>query len=411
MSFFTSAVLLISGLLGLELPALRLNERLLSDRVSSSQRARLKSEKIFGSHIIVWQNHKEVLNALYGFSDRMKTPLSGNEIYRIASMTKPVTAVAMLAAYEDGLIDIYEEVSHYLPEFGEMYLALRDKNGELVKDEAGNFIKDKKAVNSIKVYQCVSHITGLPEISEKAFENGEENLESAVSYLSEQPLLFEPGTEQLYCTSAYDIVARIIEIKSGLNFNEYLKKRIFDRLGMEDTTFMPDSQQKARFVRMHAVDENKKSYEYPTDDGCNFAGFGNTYFGAGCSLVSSAADYLKFALMLQNGGEGENGVRVVSENSIKLLSTPVPEMKKIMPSSSWQWGLAVRVIVKTGDRLPKGSFGWSGAYGTHFWIDKQNNITALYFKNSVYDGGAGCLTANEFEKDVMKSLSLRRLLK
>ena len=133
-----------------------------------------------------------------------------------------------------------------------------------------------------------------------------------------------------------------------------------------------------------------------------FGNFPVTYHAAGAGLVSTASDYMKFADMLLNKGVCPGGTRLVSEKNFALFYTPVTD-EKVMPGDV-RWGLGVRVITGYGNTLPKGSYGWSGAYGTHFWIDPVNRIAAVYMKNSVFDGGAGSSTAEEFEKDVMKSL-------
>jgi CubicO group peptidase (beta-lactamase class C family) len=114
-------------------------------------------------------------------------------------------------------------------------------------------------------------------------------------------------------------------------------------------------------------------------------------------LVSTLADYEKFTDMLLSGGKTQNGCRILSEESIKLMATAAEPFDL---ARGEKWGLGVRVITENNNRIPKGSFGWSGAYGCHFWVDPTNNITAIYMKNSTYDGGSGAKTARNFETDV-----------
>lgn len=141
---------------------------------------------------------------------------------------------------------------------------------------------------------------------------------------------------------------------------------------------------------------------YPMKPGCVFDETPCTHFLGGAGLISSLDDYIRFAQMLLRGGE-INGNRILSENTVKFMSEPqVPE--SIMHGNE-RWGLGMRVITSDEYKyLPKGTFGWSGAYGTHFWVDPVNGITAVYMKNSVYDGGSGAITAANFEKDVFNSL-------
>ena len=225
-------------------------------------------------------------------------------------------------------------------------------------------------------------------------------LEYVTDYFATQPLSFEPGTAQEYNTVAYDVAARIIELTSGMPFGEYLKVNIFDKLGMTDTTFAPTSAQWERFVAVHGRDENGKAFNSPMIEDCVIGNFPVTYQAAGAALAGTGEDYMKFAQMLLNNGKAADGTQVVSEEMVKLMATPMVS-EKIMPGNQ-RWGLGVRVFVRDG-ALPKGTFGWSGMYGTHFWVDPSNQITAVYMKNSLYDGGAGAATANQFERDVMGS--------
>ena len=127
------------------------------------------------------------------------------------------------------------------------------------------------------------------------------------------------------------------------------------------------------------------------------------YLG-GAGLISSLEDYFNFAQMLLNGGTFD-GRRVISERAINELSRP-----QVFKRSSEYWGLGVRVISDAPDNvLPEGSFGWSGAYGTHFWVDPFNRIIGIYMKNSRYDGGSGAVTSKNFEADVYSALSERKI--
>lgn len=335
----------------------------LKAHVSASQLARIEDGKLSGSHVIVIQNGKEVLNECYGLKGvECGQPLKGDEVYRIASMTKPVTALALLIEHDRGHLDINDDLSKYLPEFADMYVVKRDSTGAVVKDENGKPVCGEKAVNPIKLYQLVSHTSGVGEV---------------------------------------DLAARVIEMTSGMEFEAYLKKNIFDKLGMTNTTFEPSEDQWARMVAMQGRNEEGKNYDVQKKAGCVFESFPAAYHAAGAALASTAPDYAKFAQMFLDGGKSADGKKVISEESLALYSTPVVD-DTVMPGII-KWGLGVRVVTGEGYVLPDGAFGWSGAYGTHFWIDPVNNIIAVHMKNSAYDGGAGSQTGNEFEVDVMRS--------
>ncbi len=372
--------------------------------ITVSANKRIKDGTLTGAHAVVIQNGEQIINKTFGLYEVGGKALDDNAVYRIASMTKPVTAVALLIEHDRGHLNIYDNLTKYMPEFSEMYVCVRDKNGNPVTDENGFLQKCEKAKNDIKLYQLVSHVSGVSEVNVNAVGKDKCTCKTATARLSAQPLVFDPGTEQMYSTGAFDVAARVIEITSGMEFSEYIKANIFDKLGMKDTTFEPNENQWSRMVGLHNLVDGKAVNERIVP-GCVFGTFPVTYHAAGAGLVSTANDYVKFAEMLLNGGKAEDGTVILSEKTLKLMSTPVPDDKR---ADNTLWGLGVRVIVKPGNTLPVGSFGWSGAYGTHFWVDPVNKVTAVYMKNSSFDGGAGNMSANEFENDIMKSFKLKK---
>ena len=222
------------------------------------------------------------------------------------------------------------------------------------------------------------------------------DLAHVTEFLSHTCLAFEPTTYQYYsATAAFDVAARMVELTSGMPFDQFVEENIFRPCGMTDTTFAPTPEQWSRMIVMHNRQDGK-SVDAPTVPGCVFEDFPVTWFSGGAGLAATMPDYVRFAEMLCRGGVAEGG-RVLSERLVQAMGTAtVPET--VMPKPQ-QWGLGVRVI--TGDyQMPLGCFGWSGAYGTHFWVDPVNRITAVYMKNSRYDGGAGSRTSVLFEQDV-----------
>ena len=371
--------------------------------VTASSEKRIEEGTLTGVHAIVIQNGKEIMNRTFGLYEVGGKALDDNAVYRIASMTKPITALALLIEHDRGHLSIYDDLTKYMPEFGEMYISVKDEKGEPVRDEKGLMQKGEKAKNGIKLYQLVSHVSGVGDVNIADTGSGNCTCKTAAEWLATQPLVFDPGSTEQYSTGAYDVAARVIEITSGMEFSEYLKVNIFDKLGMKDTTFEPTDDQWSRMVGLHNLVDNKVINE-KTAPGCVFGNFPASYHAAGAALASTANDYVKFAMMLLNGGKAEDGTVVLSEKTLKLMSTPVPDDTR---KGDTRWGLGVRVIVKPGNTLPVGSFGWSGAYGTHFWVDPLNKIVAVYMKNSAFDGGAGNKSAVEFEQDIMNSIIFR----
>lgn len=355
--------------------AAKLDTVLLERYITASQQTRIRNGKQTGSQVIVYQDGKIVLDKCFGTKYVGGPALKGNEIYRVASMTKPVTALALLIELDRGHLKLEDDLGTYLPEF---------------------------AGKNIRLSQLVSHVSGVmdTEIGEGA--DNPFTLNSAVRYLAAMPLAFEPGTRTVYSTGAFDLAAKVIELVSGMDYESYLRTHIFDKLGMDDTRFTPSEEQWGRFVAIHARDSLGCAYDKQQKPGCIFVDFPVSYPMAGAGLASTAADYMKLARLLLDHGTASSGERILGWNNLCKMSTPSVS-EEVMPGSQ-RWGLGVRTIVDDNYILPKGSYGWSGYYGTHFWVDPENNIAVVYMKNSTYDGGAGCQTAIELEQDVMNSL-------
>ncbi len=376
----------------------RLNPELLKKNIEKTINADVESGRVGGAAVKVMQNGETLYRADFGYSDcDNRTPLSSDTIFRLASMTKPITAVAILIQVSRGLVDLFDPVYKFLPEYAEFDL------GEL--DENKQVLRTGKARNTVRVIHLLTHSSGigsfeLGDVQLAQMKPGDiQSIATVVDYFANAAIAFEPYTSQMYSpVVGFDILARIVEITSGMPYREFLQKEIFEPLGMSDTTCIPTDEQWARTVSMHNYVDGKG---VSADVGSRyvFGSFPLTYNCGGAGIASTVEDYSKFANMLLSGGE-YNGVRILPESLVRSIGIPhLPET--IMPCPEI-WGLSVRVIVGK-HTLPIGSYGWSGAYGTHFWIDPENKIVAIYMKNSYYDGGAGAGTACRFESDVMNS--------
>ena len=358
----------------------------------------IDENRILGANVYISQFGKVLLNTSYGYKtvDKEET-LTEDNIFRLASMTKPIVAFAVLKLIEQGEIDLFDRADKFIDGFNDFYI------GKIADEK---IIADKKAENSIKILHLLTHTSGLGsgEIWTKQYPemtaDDKKNLKSAVEFYKKTFLSFESYCGNEYSsTAAFDVLARIVEIVSGKTIEEFLQRELFEPLEMVDTTFSPTQKQWNRIVDMHNLVDGKS---VAVDmKGCIFADFPVTYTCGGAGLVSTIKDYAKFAEMLLNYGE-YNGKRIISAQCIKSMALSHISEKYIYGSEAW--GLGVRTI-SDGNRLPKGSFGWSGAYGTHFWVDPMNKIVAIYMKNSYYDGGSGALTAAHFEEDIMNSFN------
>lgn len=374
----------------------------LKENLDSSIGRDLDEHIVGGASVLVTQNNETVYSHCYGESDTdTHAPLLPNTLFRLASMTKPVTAAAALLQIQRGILDLDTPVSKYIPSFA---------NKMVGRWENDRVVADHPAASEIQLVHLLTHTSGLlsadPEIGLRQPFPREvcRSLESIVDYYGEHIFLSTSPMElSLYsATAAFDVAARLVEITSDMPYEDFLRKNLFDPMEMPDTTFFPNDEQWSRMVGMHVRTENGNAVDHNID-GHTFEWFPQSYCCGGASLASTIVDYSHFASMLLNEGS-YNGRQILSPEMIALMRYPrIPQtVRGIGPHETW--GLGVRVI--TGSpALPQGSFGWSGAYGTHFWVDPTNAITAIYMKNSRFDGGSGAQTARRFENAVMASFT------
>ena len=351
--------------------------------------------------ITVAQGGEVVFDGRFGYKNIERgEKLCGGETFRLASMTKPIAGVAFLKAVELGYFAPDDRLYDYIPEV---------KNMKVGRIENGRVVPNKLPDNDILLYHLLSHQSGfmasspMEALQYKSYSKETHAcIESIVNYTVKNTCLtFEPGCAVGYATSIpFDAIAVIVERKSGLTWGEFLEKHIFNPLGIKDITFHPTDEQWERCVTMYdravgtglvSVDMGRHIFEcHPL-----------SYEAAGAGLLGSAEDYFVFAEMLRGNGE-YRGVRIISKDTFDLLCKPLVT-KEIM-EGTYLWGLGVRVM--DGDNvLPDGAFGWSGAYGTHFWVDPTNDITAIFMRNMRWHDthGAGSI-GREFERAVMSAL-------
>ncbi|MBR3687007.1 MAG: beta-lactamase family protein [Clostridia bacterium] len=373
-----------------------LDEQKIKIKIENRINEDIASGRVGGASVIVKQEGKVVYQNCFGRSDNGK-PLTESTIFRLASLTKPITTAAILKQVDRGLVSIYDPIEKFIPEFADMEI------GALAEGE--EIVIVRKATEKIKILNLLNHTSGVGslELGDKLFTkllpHEKVDLQSIANAYANLPLAFEPGSVTAYSPLiAFDLLARVVEITSGKAYDQFLKEELFAPLGMVDTTFVPTEDQWGRIVNLHNFEDGKSSF-LPLDKHHTMSDLPLTYFCGGASLVSTIGDYSRFAEMLLADGKTADGTQLISRELIKKMQTPSLS-DQIMPGPQ-KWGLGVRVI--TGADyvlLPVGSFGWSGAYGAHMWVDPENQITAVYMKNSLYDGGAGALTAAHFEEDV-----------
>ena len=375
----------------------KFDKKLLKINIEKVAQYDFDNHKVFGCAYCVIQEDTILYKNCFGYtSNDGSEPVTGNTLFRLASMTKPITAIATLILVERGQLSLSDKVSDYLPEFKDIHIK------HLINDNEE--IDFGKAKNDITIRHLLTHTSGVGSNDAKAQKMTDEdrkNIDNTVKYHCKAGIDFEPGTKQQYSgTGAFDVLVKIIEKITQTDYLTFLKREIFEPCEMTNTTFVPTKEQWERIIAMHSKVDGKNTIVQMKEN-CVFVNYPCTHYLGGAGLVSSLDDYSKFAKMLLNNGKTPRK-QILGEETFKLLHTPFVS-EDIMPSNE-RWGLGVRVIVKEEYKtLPVGTYGWSGAYGSHFWIDPINKIAAVYMKNSLFDGGAGNESAWNFEKAVNDS--------
>lgn len=375
----------------------KINPDLLKNNIEKIAFYDFNNNKGFGAAYCVMQGNEVIYEKYFGHTSAEGTePVAPSTMFRLASMTKPVTAVATLILVERGLLSLGDRVADYLPEFSKLRIKEIKDNGEEI--DLG------EAKTDITLWHLLTHTSGFgsnPVKIQKTTEQDKASIANYIRFNLAAGLDFEPGTRELYSgTAAFDVLVNIIEKVTGMDYLSFLKKEIFEPCGMENTTFVPSPKQWGQIIAMHNKVDGKNC-NAEMKENCVFSDFPCTHFLGGAGLASTLADYSKFAKMLLNKGKTPKK-QILKEETLRLMHTLiVPE--EIKPHVE-RWGLGVRVIVKEEYKtLPVGTFGWSGAYGSHFWVDPINQVAAVFMKNSLFDGGAGNESARYFEKAVKDS--------
>ena len=376
----------------------KLSKSLLAENIEARLSSDLEMNNISGASLIVKQAGETVYKNHFGvISPESDIAVSDNTIFRLASMTKPITGVAAMILVDRGLLSLDDNIEKYVPEFSAPFII--DENGVRVS------VKEK-----ITVKNLLTHTAGIGSgptwiNSYKLLTARDKStVDDFVRFIATQPLSYIPGTKSEYSgVATFSIMTYIIEKLTGKDYESFLREEIFVPCEMKDTTFSPSEEQWQRVITMHNKTDGR-SVVGNTVSGCVFGDFlpKNPLGGAG--LVSTLNDYSNFVDMLSNRGVYKVK-RIISDEAFTVMSTP--QVSPEVQNGNQRWGISMRVITKEKyERLPVGSFGWSGAYGTHFWVDPVNNVSAIYMKNSQFDGGSGAKTAANFERDVFASFEI-----
>lgn len=308
--------------------------------------------------------------------------MTTDTIFRMASMTKPIASAALMMLYEEGLFQLDDPISDWLPEFSDM----------MVQVDANTVGRGRlePAKRSITFQHLLTHTAGFQNsyrgdpgaYAAIMAVTPPETLEPWTKRLASLPLRYHPGERWEY-SAATSVVGRLVEVISGLSLDQYFKRRIFEPLDMRDTYFYLPESKLNRFASQYAPDSNngnKITLADPGDANSRyFAGPRNFFSGAG-GLVSTAADYLRFQQMMLNGGELD-GVRLLGRKTVELMfKNHTGDLPLWLPGPGRGFGLGYSVVLDSAvanTTDTEGSVYWGGAFCTIFWIDPEEDLVAI----------------------------------
>ncbi len=365
-------------------------------RIGQQVEQAMEQDQIAGAVAMVARDGRVAYFERFGMADiddgeAMET----DTLFRLASMTKPITSLAVMMLYEEGHFLLNDPVSRYLPELAEPDVIVMHPNGE--HDSA-------PAQAEISIHDLLTHTSGIgyrflatgephATISSLYVMAGisdgltqtEGRIEQLPRLLGELPLLFEPGTEYSYGLNT-DVLGRLIEVVSGLSLAEFFEQRIFRPLGMNDTRFYLDSAQAERLASVYTNAPDGSLAELGPEPqvagpltysaGFHYEG-PQTYFSGGAGLVSTASDYARFLQLMLNGGELD-GVRLVGPKTVEFMTRN--QIGELNVSPGVKFGLGFAVVEDpglTGETQSEGNYYWGGFFNTGFFVDPDERLFAI----------------------------------
>ena len=353
-------------------------------RVTELMQRNIAAGTFSGSVTLIARNGRVAMLTAQGVMDiESKTPMRTDAVFRIMSMTKPVIAVSLLMLAEEGKLRLTDPVGQFIPALQTLTVTVPNTEGVVPPSPAFTASAPQPgrvvpADRPVMIRDLLSHTSGLMSggaSSTYPFAVGSgETLAQALPRLATIPLDFQPGTRWAYSPQyGFDVLAHVVEVASGMPLDKFVEQRIFAPLGMKDTFFYRDGVQARKPTLYQRVNGAlQKVADQPWMNGA--------YFSGGGGLSSTAEDYLRFALMLASNGELD-GARILSRRSVELMTSVFAPDTLPGRNAGEGFGLGVRVVSNPAARntwLSQGSFGWSGAYNTHFFVDPKEKIVGIF---------------------------------
>jgi CubicO group peptidase (beta-lactamase class C family) len=350
-------------------------------RINQMIGRRIAAGDLAGAVTVVARHGKVAHHVSQGMMDlESKKPIAPDTMFRIASMTKPIMGVAVMMLVEEGALRLNDPVSKYIPSFKGMKVAVAQPGGGGRGAEPQFYTVP--AQREITIKDLLTHVSGLGSGTmsnstlDKVARKEGETLADYIPRLGGTALEFQPGSRWSYSPGAgFETLGRIVEIASGQPLDRFVRARIFDPLGMKDIGFWPSDSQWPRVAAVYQRGASGLTKTVPANDTVSR----NVYFRGSGGLYSTAIDYAPFGMMLAGGGQ-LNGTRLLSRKTVEMLrAAHVPDTLPGRPAGEG-YGLSVRVVTNHAARntmLSDGSFGWTGAQGTHFFVDPKEELVGV----------------------------------
>jgi CubicO group peptidase (beta-lactamase class C family) len=347
-------------------------------RLDAGMQRFIDEGRLAGVTTLLARRGKIIHTSTFGKKDvRRADPITRDSIFRIYSMTKPITATAMMMLFEEGKWQLDDPIARYIPEFAKLQV--------YVGDNPDGSMKLEDARRPMTMRELMTHSGGLGYVLNQANAvdrmiikdqtlNADVPLQVMIDKLAKTPLMAQPGTRWYY-SIGIDVQGYLVEKLSGQKFGDFLQARLFAPLGMKDTAFYVPKDKLARLARIH-TDGQSGQVAPPADDAVDVTIPPAGPSGGG-GLYSTADDYLRFAQMLLNNGEFE-GKRYLSPRTVQMMRTnhlAAEPLKTVRPGTGW--GLGFRTVMDAaaaGEPVADGTFDWYGIGGTWFWIDPATDL-------------------------------------
>ncbi len=340
----------------------------------------IKEERLTGGIVVVARKGKVVHFGTYGKRDlENNLPVEKDTIFRIYSMTKAITSVAALMLNEEGKLNLKDPLSKYFPSLKEMKVL---NKGELVEPNREATVADLLRHTSGLTYGRTPHKEINQAHKNAGILDREKKVVPMMNGMGKVPLLFQPGSDWVYGCST-DVLGGVVEVASGMSLDQFFRDRIFKPLKMKDTGFYVPANKAARFAANYNYKDGKLTLK---DDPKTSRYLENpTFKSGGGGLCSTASDYMRFLLMIENGGKLD-GAKLLKKKSVKLMTTNQVSKEagwvtfgdQIREGVGYGYGFSVRVKMSDWDPDGRvGEYGWGGAASTHYWISPKDDLVVL----------------------------------